>query len=102
MVYVTAPSEPEAFRIAETAVQDKFAACANVSPKFSSVYWWEGVVQSSEEFVILLKTTRDKYAQLEHMIKKMHSYENPCIIILDIDGGSKEFLTWIADTVNRA
>jgi periplasmic divalent cation tolerance protein len=101
IVYVTASSEPEAFRIAENAVQDKFAACANISPKMSSVYWWEGVVQNSEEFIVILKTTKDKFAQLEHMIKKMHSYENPCIIMLDIESGSKEFLNWISDTVNR-
>ncbi len=101
IVYVTATSEQEAFRIGENAVQDKFAACANVSPKMSSIYWWEGVVQSSDEFFVILKTTKDKYAQLEHMIKKMHSYENPCIIMLDIETGSKEFLGWISDTVNR-
>lgn len=101
IVYVTASSEPEAFRIAENAVQDKFAACASISPKVSSVYWWEGVVQSAEEYVVILKTTKEKYAQLEHMIKKLHSYENPCIIQLDIAEGSKEFLNWISDTVER-
>ncbi len=102
LVYVTSPSEPEAFRIGESAVQDKFAACANVTQKISSIYWWEGVVQTSDEYVTILKTTKDKYAQLEHMIKKMHSYENPCIIMLDIKDGSKEFLNWISDTVNRS
>lgn len=102
MVYVTTPAEPEAFRIAESAVQDKFAACANISPKVTSIYWWEGVVQSGDEYVVMLKTTKDKYAQLEHMIKKLHSYENPCIITLDIKEGSKEFLNWISDTVNRS
>jgi len=101
IIYVTAPSEQEAFRLAETAVQDKFAACANVSSKISSIYWWDNVVQSNDEFVIIFKTTKDKYAQLEHMIKKMHSYENPCIIMLDISDGSKEFLNWISSTVNR-
>ncbi len=101
LAYVTASSEPEAFRIAETAVQDKLAACANVGSKVTSMYWWEGVVQSSDEYVVMLKTTKDKFAQLEHMIKKMHSYENPCIIMLDIKDGSKEFLNWISETVSR-
>ncbi len=101
MVYVTCPAEQEAFRIAETAVQDKLAACANLGQKISSVYWWEGVVQSSDEYPVILKTTADKYAELEHMIKKHHSYENPCIIMLEIKDGSKDFLNWISGTVNR-
>jgi len=101
LAYVTASSEAEAFRIAENSVQDKLAACANILPKTSSVYWWEGVVQSSEEYVVILKTTTEKFANLEHSIKKMHSYENPCIIMLDIKDGSKQFLGWIEETINR-
>ncbi len=98
MVYVTTPDEREAFKLAENAVRYKLAACANVGGKVSSLYWWNGSIEQGDEYTLILKTTIEKYAELEQMIKKEHSFDNPCIIMLEIKQGSKDFLNWISDS----
>lgn len=101
LVYTTTPDEREAHKIAENVMIKKLAACANIGKGITSIYWWEGALQSAEETPVIFKTTKEKYAELEQLIKKSHSYENPCIIMLDITGGSKEFLNWIDESIKK-
>ena len=99
LVYITAPDEREAHKISENVMIKKLAACANIGKGVTAMYWWDGALQSGEEVPVIFKTTKANYAELEQLIKKSHSFENPCIIMLDINGGSKEFLNWISESV---
>lgn len=95
-IYITAASQDEALTIGRAVVEARLAACANVFPGITSVYWWEGSRQEGSEAALILKTRQDLVDQVVAKVKELHSYECPCVVALPIAGGNKEFLDWIA------
>lgn len=95
LVYVTASDADEAARIGRAVVEERLAACANVVPGVSSIYWWEGKVDESREASLILKTRSDLVKELTTRIKALHSYTVPCVVALPIDDGNPDFLNWI-------
>jgi periplasmic divalent cation tolerance protein len=95
LVYVTASSRPEAERIARSAVKARLAACANLLGPVCSIYKWRGRVETSGEVVLLLKTSASRRSQLISHVKRLHSYETPCIISIRVAGGWLPFLQWV-------
>lgn len=94
-LYVTAPSPEEALSLGRAAVAERLAACANVHPGTTSVYWWEGEVQEEGEAVLILKTRADLAEKATARILELHSYDCPCVVTLPVAGGNPEFLNWI-------
>ena len=102
LVLSTAPSEAEAKKIAHALVEERLAACVNIVPKIHSVYRWQGKVESADEFLLLIKTTRDREEQVRSAIQDLHTYELPECIVIAIDGGSEEYLQWLSESVAGA
>lgn len=100
LVLCTCPDEDVAINIAENIVAQKLAACVNVLPAVYSVYHWQDNVESAKENMILIKTTKEKYASLEQVITSLHPYEVPEIIAIDITSGLPEYLKWIDSSIN--
>ncbi len=98
-VITTVGSRCEAERIATHLVSDRLAACVQLVGPIRSTYHWHGVLEHSEEWLCLMKTTSDRYESLEREIRSLHSYELPEIIALPIVAGSSEYLNWIAREV---
>ena len=96
LVYVTASSRDEALAIARSLVTDRLAACANVLPAITSVYWWDGEVQADDEVAMILKTRDDLVEALTARVKALHSYDCPCVVAVPLAGGNSDFLNWIA------
>jgi periplasmic divalent cation tolerance protein len=100
VVLVACGSRREAQRIAKALVEGRLAACAQVFGwRVRSTYRWKGKVESANEMLMLIKTTRAKFAAVNAMVKKLHSYEVPEILALKIEDGSREYLKWIEDNV---
>ena len=100
VVLVTCGSAKEARKIARAAVKKRLAACANIlSSPVQSVYHWEGTVESAKEFLLIIKTTRARFVKLQAEVKRLHSYDVPEIIALPMPAGTKEYLTWISESV---
>jgi periplasmic divalent cation tolerance protein len=95
-VYVTAPDEPTAAKLAETIVRRRLAACANILSGMRSVYWWDGQLDHADEVVLIFKTRADRVDRLTKAVVEEHPYECPCVAVLPITGGNAEFLKWIA------
>ncbi len=95
LIYVTASSDEEARKIAGTVVAERLAACANIIPGVTSLYWWQGRVQEDSEVTVILKTRDDLVARLTERIKDLHSYECPCVVALPIAEGNRAFIDWI-------
>ncbi|MBI4471912.1 MAG: divalent-cation tolerance protein CutA, partial [Acidobacteria bacterium] len=85
IVFVTCETRVQAENIAQTVVEEKLAACVNVLPGVRSCYRWEGKLTWSDEVLMLVKTTRGRFDQLQDRIKGMHTYECPEIVAVDID-----------------
>jgi periplasmic divalent cation tolerance protein len=95
LVYVTAPSLAEAESLARLAVTRRLAACANILPGMRSLYWWRGKLEQADEVVLLLKTTEVLAGELTRVLAEAHSYDCPCVVVLPIEGGHRDFLDWI-------
>ncbi len=100
LVLCTCPDETSAVNIAENIVAQKLAACVNVLPGVYSVYHWQGNVESAKEHMLLIKTSKEKYASLEKVLKTLHPYEVPEIIAVDISSGLPEYLKWLENSIN--
>lgn len=94
VVLATAGSEDEATLLARTALQRNLAACVQVYP-IRSFYMWQGAMQDDAEYLLLFKTRRSNYAQLEACIRETHSYEVPEIVLLPIEQGLPAYLAWL-------
>jgi periplasmic divalent cation tolerance protein len=98
---ITAP-QADASRLASAVVERKLAACVNIIPLVQSVYWWEGKVEQDDEALLVVKTTRTAVEGLDEMLRDAHPYDNFELISLDIVAGSRPYIDWITDSVNRA
>ncbi len=96
MVFVTAGGKDEAERIAADVVSGKLAACVNVVPAVRSCYVWEGKLTWAEEVLLIMKTTRDRYAELEKRIGELHSYDVPEIVAVSVERGLEKYLAWVS------
>ena len=99
IVLSTAGSVEEARKIARHLVENQLAACVNIVPEIESIYRWQGKVESSSEWLLLIKTSSGKVPSVEDAIRELHSYDLPECIAIAIDGGSSEYLDWIGDSV---
>ena len=94
-VTVAAASREEAERITGSAVEQRLAACGQVIGPVASTYRWEGKVERAEEWLILLKTTRARFPELQRHVLRPHSYRVPEIIPTAITAGATDYLDWI-------
>jgi len=100
VVMVTCGSRAEARKIARAVVEARLAACANVlGGPAQSIYRWKGKVETAKEVLLLIKSTRKRFAALEREIRRLHSYETPEIIAVPIAAGSRTYLQWIEESV---
>lgn len=99
IVLSTAGSEEEARKIARHLVENQLAACVNIVPHIESIYRWEGKVETSREWLLLIKTTSENFSAVKDAIGELHSYDLPECICLAIEDGSPEYLDWIGESV---
>jgi periplasmic divalent cation tolerance protein len=99
IVLTTAGSEEEAQKIARHLVEKQLAACVNIVPRITSIYRWQGKVESSGEWLLLIKTTAERFPAVRDAIRELHSYELPECVAINVEDGSAEYLQWIGDSM---
>ena len=99
IVLSTAGSPDEARKIALHLVENQLAACVNIVPHVESIYRWQGKVESNREWLLLIKTTAEKFPAVCDAVRELHSYELPECIALSIEDGSCEYLDWLANSL---
>ena len=95
IVLTTCSTANESENLAEGAVAGKLAACVQILPKMTSVYFWEGKVQKDEEHLLLIKTVPEKYEELEAFINENHSYDVPEIVAVESSNVSSKYREWL-------
>ncbi|MEU3167270.1 divalent-cation tolerance protein CutA [Streptosporangium sp. NPDC006930] len=102
-VRVTASSRDEADRICSAVVERRLAAGAQVVAPIESTYWWAGQIQHSDEWLLLMTTTTERFEDLARCVRELHSYEVPQIIASALVAGTPDYLEWIRrETVPRS
>ena len=97
IVLATCGSEEEALRIANALVEEHLAACVNLVSPIRSIYRWEGKIWDEKEWLLIIKTQKKRFQELEKKVKSLHSYSVPEIISLPIVKGSSSYLKWISE-----
>jgi len=97
VVLTNCPDVEVADRIARTIVEQQLAACVNRLAPVESVYRWQGAVERATEVPLLIKTTRERYVEIEQAIRALHPYEVPEIIAMPVSAGLASYLRWVAD-----
>lgn len=95
LVSTNMPDADTAQRMAEALVQSRAAACVNILAPCTSVYRWQGKIETAHEVPLLIKTTRSAYARLEEAIRAQHPYELPEIIAVPVEVGLPGYLQWV-------
>jgi periplasmic divalent cation tolerance protein len=95
VVLTNLPDSESAFNLARELVEMRLAACANVLSPATSFYRWEGREEQATEHPVLIKTTRERYAELERAIRERHPYDLPEIIAWPIENGLAAYLDWV-------
>ena len=99
VILVTAANRRECLSIAKHLIEARLAACVNITPGIESVYRWEGKLNRAKEYLMLIKSTRELFAEIKREISRIHSYHTPEIICLPIIDGSRNYLQWVGDSV---
>src|SRR6266446_685413 len=99
LVLMTAGDGEEAGRLAEMLVEKRLAACVQLLPEIQSVYRWQGKIEHQQEVLLIAKTVRSKFEELETEVRALHSYEPPEIVAIALDDGSRPYLEWLAVSV---
>ncbi|EIE25634.1 hypothetical protein COCSUDRAFT_83641, partial [Coccomyxa subellipsoidea C-169] len=100
--YVTVPSQEVAEKLAALLVNPdhRLAACVNIVPGLTSIYWWEGKVNKDAELLLMIKTQTHLVPKLTEVVKSNHPYDECEVISLPITGGSSSYIKWIHDSTS--
>ncbi|MFP4368785.1 MAG: divalent-cation tolerance protein CutA [Candidatus Kapaibacterium sp.] len=101
VIYVTAVSYDAAKNISKILVSEKLAACCSVISNITSTFGWEGAIQQRNEFLIIIKTKKDKFDSVKNRVMEMHSDEVPEIISVPLDNGLDSYLDWMNTAVSE-
>ncbi len=99
VVLVTVSNSEEADKIANVLLEKRKAACINIISSVSSLFWWEGKIDRSDELMLLVKTRLSAVPDLIEIVKSHHSYTVPEVIVLPVIQGNEDYLKWIAREV---
>lgn len=95
IVLTTASDRALADALAERMVNERLAACVQILPKMTSVYFWEGETEKEDEHLLLIKTSREKYDAVEAFINENHNYDVPEIVAIESADVSDKYRTWL-------
>ncbi|MCT2590330.1 divalent-cation tolerance protein CutA [Streptomyces sp. N2-109] len=96
-VLTTTGSAERAEALARVAVERGVAACAQINGPVTSVYRWQGALQTDREWQVLLKTTAARYEALQTCLREAHDYDVPEIIATPVTHGTPDYLAWVAE-----
>jgi periplasmic divalent cation tolerance protein len=99
VILCTSPSQDEAERLARHLLELRVAACVTVVPASQSYYWWQGAIESSTEYLLLIKSSRSLFPAVEEAVRQIHSYQVPEVVALPIIAGSGSYLNWLNDNL---
>jgi periplasmic divalent cation tolerance protein len=100
IVFTTTPNIAEADSLGAQIVEARLAACVQILPQMTSVYIWEGRIQTEPEHLLLIKTLPEKWDELRDLITANHSYDVPEIVAVDAEKVAEPYRTWLAKNLS--
>ena len=95
IAYTTCSDKAEAEKLARHLVEERLAACVSVLPGVKSFYRWQGKIETDDEILLMVKTSRDLVDEMRRRLDRLHSYDLPELIVVPIVDGSPNYLAWL-------
>jgi periplasmic divalent cation tolerance protein len=95
VIFITTGTDGEARRVAEVLLEQRKAACINIVPTVTSLFWWKDRIESDQESLLIVKSKASLLDEIVSLVKGIHSYDVPEVIALPIIGGNPDYLNWI-------
>jgi periplasmic divalent cation tolerance protein len=99
VILVTTSDSAEAHKIGNELLKRRKAACVNIVPGVSSLFWWEGKLDTAQENLLIIKAKASLLNDIVTLVREIHSYDVPEIIALPIVGGNPDYFEWVAKEV---
>jgi periplasmic divalent cation tolerance protein len=99
LVLTTFANAEDAAKAVRTLVEERFAACGTVLPAARSIYRWKDAIEDSAESLVLIKTSAERYPDLERKLHSIHPYETPEIVALDPAAVSSDYADWVIQCI---
>lgn len=101
IILCTFPDADTAASTARQLVEEGLAACVNLLPDIRSIYQWDGKVCDESEQLVLIKTTQQRYSDLERRLTELHPYDTPEVLAIPVAAGSVRYLDWVGQSVQK-
>ncbi len=101
VLYTTVNNNATGVSLAQRLLEKRLIACANILPKITSIYLWNGEINTDEEVIIIMKTTKALIIPLTEELKAIHPYEVPCILELETSSINDKYLEWIIKETSK-
>ncbi len=98
-VYITTADKEEAKSIGGKLVEERLAACVNIIDGMTSMFWWQGQIDSDNETILIAKTDESLNEKLMNRVHELHSYDCPCTLVIPIKEGNKGYMDWLFEQV---
>jgi len=99
ITYIICKNKNEAKKISKHLLKKRLIACGNIIQNVESLYWWKGKIVNDKEVILLCKTKEKKFNEIKKEVEKIHSYEIPCILKINVKANEK-YLKWLEGEVN--
>lgn len=100
LVLTNLPDRDSALQLANTLIEKRLAACVNVLDGCTSVYRWQGRVETETEIPVFIKTRAERFERLQETILALHPYDLPEVIALPLGAGLEPYLAWVSGEVD--
>lgn len=98
-IHWTSGSLDEARKVSRYLAQERLVCCAQIIPWLESIYMWNNQLETQQESKVVFKTRLDYYDKIKEIIKQNSSYQIPQIIYFNIDGGNREYMEWMNESM---
>lgn len=98
IVQTTFSDKKEAKAFARNLIEKKLCGCVQMR-KITSFYTWEGKICEEKEWLLAIKTKKEKFELIQREIKENHSYDLPEILEIEVTNTSKEYLKFIGESI---
>lgn len=98
IVLTTLPADADGAAFARGLVEERLAACVNLSAPMESVYRWEGSIETESERQLVIKTSRERVVALWDRVRELHPYDMPEFLVTPIVDGNDAYLRWVGES----
>ena len=95
VILSTCATQEEAEKLARVLLDERLAACVNVIPHIRSYYRWKGAIESADECLLVVKSSRELFRSIGAVLEKEHSYEVPELLALPVVEGATNYQNWL-------